>query len=90
MDAFEGKVKKLVMKHFKPSELAVGQYDEYQLNGVIVSKKFESLDHFDRQTQIWKMLRKNLTKAEQRKILGFLAYTPGEYEAYNEPLSTSA
>lgn len=90
MNAFDGKVKKLVTRHFKPSELAVEQYDEHQLNGVIVSRKFEGLDHFDRQTQIWKVLRKNLTKAERRKILGFLAYTPGEYEADSAPLETSA
>jgi stress-induced morphogen len=85
MNAFDEKIKKLVTKHFKPHELTMEQYDEYQLNGVIVSKKFEGLDHFDRQKQVWKVLRKNLTKAEQRKILGFLAYTPGEYEAYNAP-----
>ena len=78
------------MKHFKPSELAVGQYDEFQLNGVIVSRKFEGLDHFDRQTQVWKVLRKNLIKAERKKIVGFLAYTLGEYEAYSAPLETSA
>ncbi|MEK7729961.1 MAG: hypothetical protein AAB354_16250 [candidate division KSB1 bacterium] len=90
MKTFDEKIKKLVTKHFTPKALAVEQYDEFQLNGVIVSRKFEGLDHFARQTQIWKVLRKNLTKAEQKKILGFLAYPPCEYEAYNAPLETSA
>ncbi len=87
---FKRKIKSIMTEHFQPTMLELEQHDEFRLHGFIASAKFEGQGDLARQTQIWKVLRKNLTKAEQRKILGFLAYTPGEYEAYNEPIETSA
>ncbi|MEK7729958.1 MAG: hypothetical protein AAB354_16235 [candidate division KSB1 bacterium] len=89
MDAFEEKLRRIMTEHFRPTMLKLEEHDEFRLHGFIASDKFEGQGDLARQTQIWKVLRKNLSKAEQRKILGFLAYTPGEYVAYNEPIETS-
>ncbi|NUO82648.1 hypothetical protein HUU05_21460 [candidate division KSB1 bacterium] len=90
MNPFEEKIVAIMTEHFKPTMLELEQHDEFRIHGFIASAKFENQEHLVRQKQIWKVLRKNSTKAEQKKILGFLAYTPAEYEAYNEPISTSA
>ncbi len=90
MNPFEEKVIKTLTEHFKPTMLELEPHDEFRLHVFIASDKFENQGDLDRQAQIWKVLRKNLTKAEQKKIVWFSAYTPAEYEAYNEPLSTSA
>ncbi len=89
MSSFEEKIMAIMAEHFQPTVLELEQHDEFRIHGVVASAKFENQGHLDRQIRIWKVLRKNLTKAEQKKILGFLAYTPAEYDAYNEPISTS-
>jgi acid stress-induced BolA-like protein IbaG/YrbA len=90
MNLFEEKTKRILIEHFNPTVLIFEPHDEFRFHVFIASDKFEAQGDFDRQTRIWKVLKKNLTKAEQKKIVRFSAYTPGEYEAYSAPLETSA
>ncbi len=90
MNTLRQKVKSVLAKHFEPDKLRIEKHDERRIRGFIVSSRFAGLDDLDRQTMIEKILKKTLSEAEQARILLFQAYTPGEYEAYNEPISTSA
>lgn len=89
MNPFREKVKSIIADSLEPEKLRMEKHDERRIRGFIVSKKFEGLDEFERQAIIEKALKTKLNKTEQTKVLLFLAYTPGEYEAYSAPFETT-
>ena len=85
MEAFEKKINAILLELFAGHELQLETEPDGRVSGFIISDKFVDMDHLARQRKIWSLLRKKLTKAEQMKILGFVAFTPAEHEAYSEP-----
>ncbi|MGH7597489.1 MAG: hypothetical protein ACREOI_14135 [bacterium] len=85
MENFEQKIKDILLELFAEHELQVETEPDGRVSGFIISDKFMDMDHLARQRKIWGLLRKKLTKTEQMKILGFVAFTPAEHEAYSEP-----
>lgn len=85
MEAFEKKIKDILLESFAEHELQLETEADGRVSGFIISDKFMGMDHLARQRKVWSVLRKGLTKNEQMKILGFVAFTPAEHEAYSEP-----
>jgi acid stress-induced BolA-like protein IbaG/YrbA len=84
METFEKKIKDILLELFAEPELQLETEPDGRVSGFIISDKFVDMDHLARQRKIWSLLRKKLTKTEQMKILGFVAFTPAEHEAYSE------
>jgi acid stress-induced BolA-like protein IbaG/YrbA len=85
METFEQKIKAILLELFAEHELQLETEPDGRVSGFIISDKFMDMDHLTRQRKIWSLLRKGLTKNEQMKVLGFVAFTPAEHEAYSEP-----
>ncbi|MCI0698872.1 hypothetical protein L0337_43590 [candidate division KSB1 bacterium] len=85
METFEQKIKDILLELFAEHELQLETEPDGRVSGFIISDKFMDMDHLARQRKIWSLLRKKLTKTEQMKILGFVAFTSAEHEAYSEP-----
>lgn len=85
METFAKKIKDILLEFFAEDELQIETEPDGRVSGFIISDKFIDMDHLARQRKIWSLLRKKLTKSEQMKILGFVAFTPAEHEAYSEP-----
>jgi stress-induced morphogen len=83
MGTFKKKVKDILSDGFGDQAVELENHPDGRIRGFIVSKKFIGKDALARQRRIWGVLRKKLTKSELRQILGFLAYTPEENEAYS-------
>lgn len=49
-----------------------------KFSGLVVWKGFEGLDQVDRQRQVWKVLRSQLSRDEQVRITAVLTLTPAE------------
>jgi acid stress-induced BolA-like protein IbaG/YrbA len=85
METFAKKVKDILLEFFAEDELQIETEPDGRVSGFIITDKFIDMDHLARQRKVWSLLRKKLTKSEQMKILGFVAFTPAEHEAYSEP-----
>jgi acid stress-induced BolA-like protein IbaG/YrbA len=85
METFEKKIKDILLELFAEDELQLETEPDGRVSGFIISDKFVDMDHLARQRKVWSLLRKKLSKTEQMKILGFVAFTPAEHEAYSEP-----
>lgn len=85
METFEKKIRAILLELFPEPEFQLETEPDGRVSGFIISDKFVDMDHLGRQRKIWSLLRKHLTKTEQMKILGFVAFTPAEHEAYSEP-----
>ena len=85
MAKIEQKVKNILLESFDEDELQLEMNENGLLAGFIISSQFDDLDDLTRQKKIWNLLRKKITKSERGEILGFIAFTPAEYEAYSEP-----
>lgn len=72
------KVKKLLAREFRPPD-EVNLRDEEGIIGVVVSKKFKTIDTFDRQTLLRRLLDKGLEPAERKRVLIIVAVTPEEH-----------
>ena len=81
MEAFKKKIKESLLELFAEQELQLETEPDGRVSGFIISDKFMDMDHLARQRKIWALLRKRLTKTEQMKILGFVAFTPAGHEA---------
>jgi acid stress-induced BolA-like protein IbaG/YrbA len=55
--------------------------DGEKVSGYVVSSEFAGMEDADRQDRVWDVLEKNLSPAEQSRILSVLAYTPDERHA---------
>lgn len=89
METLEKKVTAALSESFAKRELEVETLDDGRINGSIISKQFTGKDNLTRQRKIWALLRKKLTKSEQHQVLGILAYTPEENEAYSNGVTHS-
>ena len=89
MATLEKKVKTALSESFAKREFEVETLDDGRISGSIISKQFIDKDNLTRQRKIWAALRKKLTKAEQHQVLGILAYTPEENEAYSNGVTYS-
>jgi hypothetical protein len=78
------KIGSILRKRFEDIEIRFDHEKGERISGFLISKKFSRMSHFTRQGVIWKLLRENLSDTQQRKILGFLIYTPREIQAYSE------
>ncbi len=85
MAPIEQKVREIFSKHFERDEIQFETNPDDRVSGFIISEKFIDMDDFNRQSHLWNLLRKNMSKSEQAKVIGFIAFTPDEYEAYREP-----
>jgi hypothetical protein len=85
METLERKVKDVLLELFAEHEIQIEDNPNGRVSGFIISDKFSDMNHEARYHKIWGPLRKKLTKSEQSKILGFIAFTPAEYEGYCEP-----
>jgi stress-induced morphogen len=72
-----------VLVYFTELELELETRRDGRVTGSIISDKFNGKDELARQHKIWGLLHKKIKKAERRLILGFLAYTPEEHDAYS-------
>jgi acid stress-induced BolA-like protein IbaG/YrbA len=83
METIKKKVKGILLEGFGKRSVRLETHPDGRIRGSIVSENFVGKDHLVRQHKIWALLRKKLTKSELNQILGFLAYTPEEHEAYS-------
>ncbi len=79
----EKKVKNILSELFAEHELKLETEPDGRVSGFIISDQFLNMDIKDRIHVVRNLLRKKLTQPEQRQILGFLTFTPVEYEAYS-------
>ncbi len=84
MGTLEKKIEKLLLSRFDDIEVRFDHEKGERISGFLISRKFSRMSHLTRQGTVWKLLRENLTEAQQRKILGFLIYTPKEIQTYSE------
>jgi stress-induced morphogen len=84
METIEQKVKDILKLEFTDEEIQFDHNPEERISGFIVSEKFEGLDSEARHEMIWSRLRNHLSSEERRQVLGFLAFTPAEMQAYSE------
>jgi acid stress-induced BolA-like protein IbaG/YrbA len=85
MAPIEQKVRKILSEYFEQDEIQFETNPDDRVSGFIISEKFADMDDFNRQSHIWSLLRKNMSKPEQAIVIGFIAFTPAEFEAYREP-----
>jgi acid stress-induced BolA-like protein IbaG/YrbA len=84
MDTIEQKVREVLKIRFSDQEIRFDHEPGERVSGFIVSDKFLDMDHPSRQKLISSLLFTYLTKEERHRVLGFLAFTPEEEQAYAE------
>lgn len=84
METIEEKVKKILAEYFEENGIQLESTPEGNISGFIVSEKFSEVEGVNRQKLIRSLLRKNLGAPEQKRVLGFFAMTPLEYQGYRE------
>ena len=87
MGAIERKIDEALRRRFSDIEVRFDHKRGERISGFLISNKFSKLDHEARQGVVWKLLRTHLSEEEQRKVLGFLIYTPSEIKSYREAYS---
>jgi len=79
-DQFVRQVRTILYDEFPEAEavkLDLNKEDG-KISGYIVCKDFNGMEDADRQDQLWDVLEKNLSIAEQSRILSVIALTPDE------------
>jgi len=84
METIEQKVRKILAEYFEENGIELECTPEGNVSGFIVSEKFSEVEGMNRQKLIRSLLRKNLGAREQKRVLGFFAMTPLEYQGYRE------
>jgi len=79
-DQFVRRVKTLLNDEFHDADALKFEVSEdgEKVSGYVVSREFAGMEDADRQDRVWDVLEKNLSPAEQSRILSVLAYTPDE------------
>lgn len=84
MGALEKKIAGILKERFDDIEIRYDHEKGERISGFLISQKFSRMTPFTRQSAVRKLLRENLSETQQRKILGFLIYTPREIQMYSE------
>ncbi len=79
-ELFVRRVKTLLNDEFHDADALKFEVSEdgEKISGYVVSREFAGMEDADRQDRVWDVLEKNLSPAEQSRILSVLAYTPDE------------
>jgi hypothetical protein len=75
------KVKKLLVQRFPPpAKVDIDDHDG--IVGVVTSDQFAKMDTIDRQNLIGKIIEKELSREERRRVQVIVAVTPDEGRGY--------
>jgi hypothetical protein len=79
MGTMKRKLTTILTNHFPEAEIKIEQANvAARVHGMIVWSGFEGVDQVDRQSRLWKVLRKHLSLDEQSKISAILTMAPVE------------
>ena len=85
MEKFMTPLRRMLIQHFPNAEveLEIAEPSE-RVGGFLIWDGFSGRDHIERQDELWRVLRANLSPDDQSKITAVLTVTPDELYAMRE------
>lgn len=75
------KLSDLLRSKFPNCELELEFVRDGKISGFMTWQGFEEMDHLDRQRNVWAVIRQNLSREDQGRIIAVLTLTPEEMTA---------
>lgn len=84
MEQLIQKLTSIFRRQFPGSETELEPRGENRVSGFLVWNGFEGHEHIERQREVWKIIRAELSREEQHQIAAVLTLTPEEMAAARE------
>jgi hypothetical protein len=81
MDDFIQKLTQILQKNFTGSDLELQQASAQRVGGLLIWDGFAGKEQIDRQREVWRVLRAELTPDDQLKVAAMLTLTREEMGA---------
>jgi acid stress-induced BolA-like protein IbaG/YrbA len=81
MDDLLQKLSALLRAHFPQSEIEMEPRTDGRVSGFLIWEGFVGSEHIERQRMVWDLIRKELPRDEQARVIAVLTLTPEEMTA---------
>jgi hypothetical protein len=75
------KLSDLLRSHFPQCDLEIEYVDDGKVSGFLIWDGFAESEHIERQRMVWNVIRQNLSREEQAKVVAVLTLTTEEMTA---------